>query len=214
MSTVHLYVIRHGQTQHNLEELLQGSGVDAPLNQTGEIESRAAGLYIRKKAIRFKRIFCSPLLRTRQTLEHILTHSEHDSDYHHSVDPRLVECCYGVCEGQHRSVYDQLRSEWTGEPHEFKAPGGESRSELFSRVSNWLDDLLLHSEAVGEHENWLVVSHGGTISALTALIHGQLPHEPSKYRFHNTGLTIFEVYQKNVQMLIANSLEHLNEKEF
>ena len=63
-----LYFIRHGQTQHNVDGVLTGR-LDIPLNENGlkQVEKEA----IESKKINIDIIFCSPLLRTKQTCEAI-----------------------------------------------------------------------------------------------------------------------------------------------
>ena len=35
-----IYVIRHGQTEHNKKGIVQGKGVNLPLNETGQAQAR------------------------------------------------------------------------------------------------------------------------------------------------------------------------------
>ena len=68
-----LYVIRHGQTDYNFEERLQGAR-DIPLNDTGRAQARANGRALASlpdleyPLPQFDWV-ASPLRRTRETME-------------------------------------------------------------------------------------------------------------------------------------------------
>ena len=59
-----LYIIRHGQTEMNQRQVLQGRS-DLPLNAAGEAQARQAAE--RLKGVRFDHVFTSPLQRAVQT---------------------------------------------------------------------------------------------------------------------------------------------------
>lgn len=61
------YIFRHGQTDGNLIKIVQGSGVDIPLNQTGEEQAEALGEIF--SLLKFPVIYSSKMLRARQTAQ-------------------------------------------------------------------------------------------------------------------------------------------------
>lgn len=61
-----LALIRHGQTDWNLAERLQG-GTDVPLNETGRDQARAAGRRLRTQDLRWDVLVSSPLGRAVET---------------------------------------------------------------------------------------------------------------------------------------------------
>lgn len=87
-----LYVIRHGQTQLNNAHALQGRS-DLPLNETGVVQARAAGEWLRRSGITFVHVFSSPLQRAVQTARLIAP------DAQITIDERLIEMDYGPYEG-------------------------------------------------------------------------------------------------------------------
>ena len=62
-----IFVIRHGQTNLNLEHRLQGSGCDFKLNETGRNQARS--LSDSKILPNNAEIICSPMRRTIETAE-------------------------------------------------------------------------------------------------------------------------------------------------
>lgn len=62
-----LYVLRHGQTEFNLQHLVQGH-CDSPLTPLGERQARAAARWLAEQRISFDRMCSSPLGRAAFTL--------------------------------------------------------------------------------------------------------------------------------------------------
>ena len=65
-----IYFIRHGQTDYNLKRIIQGSGIDSDLNETGREQG---GLFFEQyKNIPFEVVMTSTLKRTHQTVAHFI----------------------------------------------------------------------------------------------------------------------------------------------
>ena len=86
----------------------------------------------------------------------------------HTVDPRLLELDFGIWEGM---LWDNVPraalDAWAADVHLFSPPGGESGAALIARVRSFHADL-----PPGDH---IVVSHGGPLKVLAALLRGQIP---------------------------------------
>ena len=68
MNRIRLFLVRHGQTDYNLKHLLQGSGINSSLNQTGENEAQKLK-NTGKLLMQTDKIYSSPLERAVQTGE-------------------------------------------------------------------------------------------------------------------------------------------------
>jgi Histidine phosphatase superfamily (branch 1) len=66
-TTVRLYLCRHGETENNRLNLVQGARVDAAINETGQQQSVLLGQALARAAVPPTLIFYSPLQRTQQT---------------------------------------------------------------------------------------------------------------------------------------------------
>ena len=80
---MYIYVIRHGQTDWNIEKKLL-SYTDIPLNAIGIEQCKEAEKLV--KNLNYDLVICSPMLRTRQTAEIVNSQKKEII-----LDKRLVE---------------------------------------------------------------------------------------------------------------------------
>lgn len=84
------------------------------------------------------------------------------------LDPRLQELDFGDWEGlAWDHVPRALLDRWAADPASFAPPGGESGAALLARVTAFAA-ILVH-----EAQDCLVVSHGGPLRLLPALLRGE-----------------------------------------
>ena len=150
-----LYILRHGQTEFNLQHRVQGQ-CDSPLTELGVAQAHAAGKWLASQGVRFERIFSSPLGRALATAE--VAREELAAAGWEDVPPvepvdGLIERSYGPFEeGPAADVPSEL---W--DPGETLVPyGGEGSAALRERVVATMTELMMTSGA----ETVLAVSHG------------------------------------------------------
>lgn len=154
-----VYLARHGRTAYNLEGRFQGH-LPVPLDATGR--AQAAELADRAAGYGFRALWCSPLLRARETADVVAR----TIGLEPIEDARLVETDAGdwtdhsFVEVRARTpeLFDAFAA---GEPG-FAFPGGESFAQQEKRVSAALQDVER-----GELPT-LVVCHGMVIRAALA----------------------------------------------
>ena len=180
-----IYLIRHGQTDWNLEGRIQGSR-DIPLNDTGR--RQAASLAEGMKDRRLELVLSSPLCRARETAR-VLAESQ-------GVPllcwRELEEVRYGSWEGMTvAEIQEQFPEEyrrWWGEAGEGRPPGGESRMEAFQRGA-FLAEKIRRQVRSHKLKGVAVVSHGAMLCCmLPALLKGQAPFEEG-FSVQNGGIT-------------------------
>lgn len=153
MST--LYLLRHGQTEFNLQGRVQGR-CDAPLTPLGIEQAHAAAAWLAERHVDFDRLCTSPLGRAKTTLE--LVRGDLEAAGYRSLPPvepidGLMERSYGPFEAG--PAADAPCELW--DPGEALVPyGGEGSKELRERIVATLTDLML-ADGVG---NLLACSHG------------------------------------------------------
>ena len=83
------------------------------------------------------------------------------------TDPRLLELDFGAWEGKSWDVVPRSAlDDWSASPLTFAPPGGETGSSLIARVRDFLGEIRL------DRRNRIVVTHGGPLKVLTALLDG------------------------------------------
>jgi broad specificity phosphatase PhoE len=151
-----VYLARHGQTAYNLEGRFQGH-LPVPLDDTGR--EQAAELAERVTAYGFAELWCSPLLRARETADIVARRI----GLQPREDARLVETDAGDWTDRsfaavHAEAPELFAAFLAGDPS-FAFPGGESLAEQDERVAAALGDV-----EAGELPA-LVVCHGMVIRA-------------------------------------------------
>ena len=153
-----IYFVRHGQTDFNLQSRIQGQ-LEVPLNEVGISQAREIGESL--KEVKFDKIYCSPLARTRQTAEII-------NEYHNIpiiYDDRLKEYCAGSRQGECFLEWKTQEQPdlWDNETQ--KACGAETFEEFQTRVLSFYRELETTKERV------LIVSHGGVYRHIYRYLH-------------------------------------------
>lgn len=180
---LHLYVMRHGETDYNKRQLAQGIS-DIPLNDTGREQARDAKKEMEKENVSFDHIYASPLCRALETAE-ILTGKTRENFI---IDERLIEMHFGNAEGK-SFVKDCPAMDFLNkDPEHYDAPdGGEVVQDVFDRAGDFLRDIgEKYGEASREKDmNIFVATHGMTLRALLGVVRGTGPALVWKTRIGN-----------------------------
>lgn len=157
-----IYIIRHGQTEVNHRQALQGRS-DFPLNDAGiaQAQKAAEGL----KDILFGHVFASPLRRAVQTAKIIAP------DIQPVVDERLIEMDYGPYEGTDlNNLPPEVLTFFRDFIHNPAPEGMEPLSSVLERARAFVESIR------GLEENILISTHAiamkGILEVLTPDSHG------------------------------------------
>ena len=168
-----LGLLRHGQTDWNIDLRLQGS-TDIPLNETGKEQARIAAAVLNRED--WDVIIASPLSRAKDTADIVAR----ELGMNVAIVPELIERSFGVAEGLDHASWRKLY-----ESHQ-NIEGLESLEDLRARTIQLLD--LIANEYAGQRV--LAVSHGAFIrKVLTIITNGELPREGE--RLSNASLNKF-----------------------
>jgi len=147
-----VYLVRHGQTAWNLEEVFRGRA-DIPLDETGRKEVHLAGEALKDETLHA--IYSSPLSRSMETAENIAKFQNIP------VTPfdAIIDISYGEWEGkilkEVQEKFPDLYALWLREPHKVSFPAGESLDEVRSRAMEAVENLV----AKHKNENIALVAH-------------------------------------------------------
>lgn len=153
-----LIIIRHGQTDGNVKGLVQGAGLDLPLNENGQAQAAAA--VDKLQAYQLPVIYSSTMLRARQTAEIIAAGIGCST----AVVEGLEEVHFGEAEGMlsedaHRGygdVFEVINNEENPGRFDVSLPGGESINQSTERGM----EALCRIAAQNGHAVVGVVTHG------------------------------------------------------
>ncbi len=174
MTKTTIGVLRHGQTDWNIDFRLQGV-TDIPMNETGIAQARDAAAAI--EANEWDAIITSPLSRARATAEIV---AEVNGLGEAAVEPLLLERSFGEAEGM---AHEEWRAKYSDTN---LVPGGESLSELEARANLLLDTLAVNHSG----RKVLAVSHGALIRVLLRIVsRGEFPRDGE--RLGNASLSVF-----------------------
>ena len=181
MKKTEIILIRHGETEWNSQQRMQGHS-NSDLSSVGQAQIQALGQWM--KNVPFDHIYSSDSLRAKQTAEAITQFSGHEL----KIDLRLREKNLGVFEG--------LTSEEARERHPevfrlFKTAGskyvideGESTQQLQDRALEIVNEIRIkHPE-----ERVLLVTHGGFIRVVMKHSLGLSLETPTRFLIRNTGV--------------------------
>jgi uncharacterized phosphatase len=165
------YIIRHGETDWNIQHLLQGRE-NIPLNETGIRQANDCGAALR--GLHVDRVIASPLSRAKQTAEIIAGYLGASTVI---TEPDLVERDFGTLSGTTvANIFDVIEGADDIEPVE----------DVGRRIIG-----VLEKYAALPGTRTLVVSHGAALSAaLSILTGGEIG--TGKTRLGNTSVTIID----------------------
>ena len=198
-----IYITRHGQTQWNIEDRIQGSQNS---NLTEQGKQDALNLDDKLRYTKIDYIYTSPLKRTYNTALLI----KRNRDIPIEVYENLKEMNFGVWEGMHsynvrREYKDEYYKFWN-EPHLYKPIGGETFEELIKRVKNTLNDIINKKKG----ENILLVTHAIFIKAIYAIINDyELKDFWNPPYIKNTCLTILEYNEDKYKFILEADTSYI-----
>lgn len=164
---IQLWLIRHGQTEWNLQKRYQGRG-DSPLTEQGIQNAQLARPEV--LALRPDVVYSSPSRRAWRTAELLFSPMP--------VNPceLLLEIALGQMEGmtgeEARAAFPQVAGLLWDCPQDFVPPGqGETVAQLMQRAAAFLQKVQQGHAG----QRVCAVSHGATIRALLAVVEGRGP---------------------------------------
>ena len=162
-----LYITRHGKTDWNTRQKLQGR-TDIPLNEEGRAMAKEAREKYRNVHIDI--CYCSPLARAKETAEIMLEGREIPICF----DDRLVEMSFGEYEGMENilSTPDCPIAALFQNPEQYVSSvgGAETFDQLFARTGEFLKEVIYPQLEQGK--DILIVGHGAMNSSIVCQIKG------------------------------------------
>ena len=183
MTTTRICFVRHGETDWNIEQRMQGH-IDLALNALGQAQAAALGRHYFSPGSAAA-LYSSDLIRARQTAQPIAEVLRLPV----RLDPALRERHFGRCEGLTLAEVAAQHSEdaqaFASRDPDYAVPGGgESRHQHQSRVL----DCIARLASAHRGQTIVIVTHGGVLDVIYRHARGLPPDAPRDYPIPNAGI--------------------------
>ncbi|GGE27004.1 histidine phosphatase family protein [Sphingobacterium cellulitidis] len=197
------YFIRHGQTDLNLKGIVQGRGVDSPLNDNGLKQAQA--FYDSYKNVPFDKIYTSTLIRTHQTVAPFLKNGVPMEQL-----IGLDEISWGIYEGQEQTAdilsgFEKVVNSWRNNDLDLAIENGESPNALVYRQKEAIDYMLQQPE----EETILVCMHGRALRIMLCHLTDVPVCKMDDFPHTNTALYKLEFADNNFSIVDYYNTKHL-----
>ncbi|HIC42382.1 MAG: 2,3-bisphosphoglycerate-dependent phosphoglycerate mutase [Alphaproteobacteria bacterium MarineAlpha5_Bin2] len=166
-----LILLRHGQSQWNLENRFTG-WEDVPLTEQGIAEAKVAGQLMKKNKVHIDVIFSSVLQRATKTAELAIKEMNleqfwSDGQLLMTKDQSLNERDYGDLVGFNKeetaNKYGKEQVRIWRRSYDVSPPGGESLENVVTRVKPYFINFI--EPKINEGQDVLIAAHGNSLRA-------------------------------------------------
>jgi 2,3-bisphosphoglycerate-dependent phosphoglycerate mutase len=161
-----LVLVRHGQSQWNLENRFTG-WVDVPLTDQGRAEAHEAGSRLARTGARFDAAFTSDLTRAQDTLAIILDVLG-QTDIPITRNEALNERHYGSLQGLNKAEtaekYGAEQVHIWRRSYDVPPPDGESLQDTAARTLPYFESVILPELRAGR--DIIVAAHGNSLRSI------------------------------------------------
>jgi 2,3-bisphosphoglycerate-dependent phosphoglycerate mutase len=191
-----LVLLRHGQSQWNLENRFTGFH-DVDLTAQGEEEAKAAGEQLKKAGLTFDHVFTSTQLRANRTAKIALEAAGQDGLLSNMVrHDDLRERDYGDLTGlnkdETKAKYGEEQVHIWRRSYEVAPPGGECLGDVVEkRVRPYFDAKI--KPLLESGENVLMVAHGNSLRAVLIILGVETPQTINDAEFPTGVPLVFEM---------------------
>lgn len=174
-----LVIIRHGQSQWNLENRFTG-WVDVPLSTKGEQEARSAGDKL--KGFVFDVAYTSALQRAQNTLQLAMEAAGHpkiEVVKNAALNERMYGDLQGMDKAETAAKYGDEQVLIWRRSFDIAPPGGESLKDTAARVIPYYEAEIAPLLQAGK--NVIIAAHGNSLRALVMHLEKMSPDEILKF---------------------------------
>lgn len=199
-----IYITRHGETEFNRLGIIQGSGVDSELNETGRLQAQL--FYNHYKDTAFDKVYTSALQRTYQSVQRFIE----ELGLPYEQLPELNEIRWGDYEGKSgnphwREEYLKMIGEWERGNLEHRVPNSENPLELQQRQRKALNHIMQHEN----EQTVLICMHGRAMKSFLCLLTETPLEQMERFSHRNLGLYILEYENGRYTIVKENCGDHL-----
>lgn len=192
----YLVLLRHGQSQWNLENRFTGFH-DVDLTPQGEEEAKSAGKMLADANIQFDKVFSSTQTRANRTAQIALETAGQGAAYAEMTrHPHLRERDYGDLTGldkdETREKYGEEQVHIWRRSYETAPPGGECLKDVVeNRVRPYFNDDI--KPLLDDGKNVLIAAHGNSLRAVLIILGAETPDSINDAEFPTGKPLVFEL---------------------
>ncbi len=208
-NTTELLLVRHGETDWNAAGRIQGQ-TDIELNAVGLAQAQRLARAL--EAVTIDKVWCSDLLRTRQTVAPLLAQRGLTAVF----DARLRERHFGRLQGLSREQIAErdplaMANLEARDIHD-DFDGGESLVTFHERCTRLLDTVVAQSPG----QRVLIVAHGGVLDSLYRYAAGVSLQTRRAWGLRNAALNRLRVLPgqpPRFEILVWDDARHLHDAQ-
>jgi broad specificity phosphatase PhoE len=200
-----LWLIRHGQSEINVQPDMMGQQGNTKLTQLGRKQAELLGQRLKKEGQVFDHVYSSDYLRAHDTARIAIGGKV-------IIDSSLREYSAGDWTESKRSkiLTSEVKLKMGYMNSAFLPPNGESLHQVERRAATWLEQTLLYNQEIsGKTNNIAVFSHGMTIKTLLHYVMGFDQNFTWKIMLDNTSITKLSFGDEGWRLICVNDCAHL-----
>ncbi len=199
-----IYFIRHGETDNNKKNRLQGRGINSSINENGRLQGEEIAEAL--KDVPIQKVVVSSLVRTLETATPLVEQKGALVESYSELD----EMSFGIWEGAYfKDVKDQiheLNAKWISGDVTAEVENGESPQQVFERAGAKVIEILKASE----EEHIAFVIHGRLIRILLSEFVGKGLRNMHLIKHQNGAINHLLWNGDSFEVVSLNIVEHLS----
>lgn len=192
----YLVLMRHGQSQWNLENRFTGfHNID--LSEQGRSEAKMAGARLKEAGIKFDHVFTSTLQRAYNTAEIALTEAGQGDLFgkgtrHDDLRERDYGDLTGLNKDETRQKYGDEQVHIWRRSYDVQPPGGESLKDVVeNRVRPYFNAEI--KPLLDQGQNVLVAAHGNSLRGILIVLGAETPETINQAEIPTGSPLVFEL---------------------
>ena len=196
---MNIYILRHGETELNKNNILQGSDIDCDINKFGRMQS--AQFFKKYKDYPFQKIYISQLKRTYQSIEPFV-----NLGLPFEILEGLNEISWGEKQGEKDDIieYKRLINSWINGNLNEKFSDGESPLDVLKRINVAIKKIIKDN-----FNDILICTHGRALRILLSWIINNDLTQMNIYKHSNLGLYLLRYKNGKFKIIKKNDRSHL-----
>ncbi len=198
-----IIIVRHGQTEYNFKGIVQGSGVDSSINETGR--KQALAFFEHYRHYGFDKIYISQLKRTQESIQGFI-----DLGLPYERLTGLNEISWGTREGkpftpEENKYYYGMLERWQKGETSWAIEGGEAPDDVAIRQAQAMSHIMKQSD----EKKVLICMHGRAMRILLCQLLNYPLSNMDVFLHQNLGVYHLRATKSMYQVIKHNDSKHL-----